>query len=215
MSRAIVIAGTDTDAGKTVAAAGITLCLPEARYWKPVQSGTVPTTDSATVRALTGLPDERFLPEGYYLQEPASPHLSARLEGIVIDPAKLVIPTPPGGAPVVVESAGGVMVPLTEDYLTIDLFARWGAPVVLVARTGLGTINHTLLTIEALRARSIPLGGLLFSGEAHAENERIIPKISGVRVLGRLPRLAPLDTARLRAAMEAHIDLAALRDLVR
>jgi len=212
MSRAIVVTGTDTDAGKTVVAAGLTLCLPCAHYWKPVQSGTTPATDTGTVRALTGLPAERFLPEAYLLREPASPHLSARLEGVEIDLDRLALPAT--GEPLIVEGAGGLMVPLTEQALAIDLFARWGRPVILVARTGLGTINHSLLSIEALRARGIPIGGILFSGDPHAENERIIPRLSGIPSLGRLPRLASLDAASLRAAIEAHIDLAAIEKLL-
>ncbi len=212
MSRALVITGTDTDAGKTVVAAGLTLCLPGAHYWKPVQSGTSPTTDTATVRALTGLPDDRFVPEAYVLQEPASPHLSARLEGVEIDLNHLSLP--PLGAPLIAEGAGGLMVPLNERDLAIDLFTRWGIPVILVARTGLGTINHSLLSIEALKARGIPIGGLIFSGDPHEENERIIPALSGVRSFGRLPRLAKLDTENLRTAMTAHIDLAAIETLI-
>jgi len=212
MTRPLVISGTDTDAGKTVVAAGLTLCLPHAHYWKPVQSGTSPTTDTASVRALTGLPDDRFLPEAYVLQEPASPHLSARLEGVEITLDRLALPTI--DAPLIAEGAGGLMVPLNERDLAIDLFARWGAPVILVARTGLGTINHSLLSIEALKARAIPIGGLIFSGDPHEENQRIIPQLSGVRSLGRLPRLASLDTESLRAAMIAHIDLAAIEALI-
>jgi len=212
MTRPLVISGTDTDAGKTVVAAGLTLCLPHAHYWKPVQSGTSPTTDTASVRALTGLPDDRFLPEAYVLQEPASPHLSARLEGVEITLDRLALPAI--DAPLIAEGAGGLMVPLNERDLAIDLFARWGAPVILVARTGLGTINHSLLSIEALKARAIPIGGLIFSGDPHEENQRIIPELSGVRSLGRLPRLASLDTESLRAAMIAHIDLAAIEALI-
>lgn len=211
-NRAIIISGTDTDAGKTVVAAAITLCLPGAHYWKPVQSGTTPSTDSASVKALTALPDDRFLKEAYYLQEPASPHLSARMEGVEIISDRLALPEM--DAPLVVEGAGGLMVPLSESLLTIDLFARWGRPVILVARTGLGTINHSLLSIEAMRARNIPIGGLIFSGDPHDENERIIPHFTGVKVLGRLPRLASLTPENLRAAMKEHIDIAAIEALV-
>ncbi|MGE4431072.1 MAG: dethiobiotin synthase [Sphingobium sp.] len=213
MTRALIVTGTDTDIGKTVVAAGLTLCLLGARYWKPVQSGIDPGTDTQRVQALTGLPDDRFLPEAYRLREPASPHLSARLEGVTIAADRLALP-PAADAPLVVEGAGGVLVPLAENLLAIDLFARWQAPVILVARTGLGTINHSLLSIEAMRARHIPIGGILFSGDPHEENERIIPQLSGVRPLGRLPRLDPLDAASLRAAMQAHIDLAAISALL-
>lgn len=211
MSRAIIISGTDTDAGKTVVAAGLTLCLEGAHYWKPVQSGTAPSTDTATVKALTALPDDRFLPEAYLLQEPASPHFSARLEGVEISANLLTLPTI--DAPLIIEGAGGLMVPLSENLLTIDLFARWNRPVILVARTGLGTINHSLLSIEALRARKIPIGGIIFSGDPHPENERIIPHFADVPVLGRLPRLTNLNPDTLCTAMKAHIDISAIEAL--
>ena len=212
MNRAIIVTGTDTDVGKTVVAAGIAMSIPQALYWKPIQSGLEGMTDTEAVQMLTGLPPERFLPEAYRLATPASPHLSARLDDIIINPAMLRLPDV--SAPLVVEGAGGLMVPLTDGYLTIDLFARWRQPVVLVARTGLGTINHSLLSIEALRARDIPIGGILFSGEADEENERIIPHIAGVPSLGRLPWMETLDRARLHLAMQAHVDLAALRALL-
>lgn len=209
---AIVITGTDTDVGKTVVAAGLLMSLRGAFYWKPVQAGTQPTTDSETVRRLSGLPTERFLPEGYRLKEPASPHLAARMEDIAISPKALDLPEVSG--PLVIEGAGGVMVPLTEDYLMLDLLAQWRKPAIVVARTSLGTINHSLLTIAALRARDVPIGGIIFSGEEHVENQRIIPQISGVRSLGRLPLLPSLDPARLNLAMEAHIDIPAVKALV-
>lgn len=208
---AIVVTGTDTDVGKTVVAAGLVMSL-RAFYWKPVQAGTDPTTDRETVRALSGLPTERFLPEGYRLKEPASPHLAARMEDIAISPKGLQLPEVSG--PLVVEGAGGVMVPLTEDFLMLDLLAQWRRPTIVVARTALGTINHSLLTIAALRARDVPIGGIIFSGEEHAENQRIIPQISGVRSLGRLPLLPSLDPARLNLAMEAHIDIPAVKALM-
>jgi dethiobiotin synthetase len=110
---------------------------------------------------------------------------------------------------VIVEGAGGLMVPLTRARLLIDVFARWRAPVVLCARTALGTINHTLLSIEALERRDIPLLGVAFIGEAMADTERTIAELGRVRVLGRLPRLAPLTPRTLRSAMAAAFDAAA------
>lgn len=212
MSGALVIAGTDTDVGKTLVSAGLMLCLPQALYWKPVQAGTTPMTDTEAVQALTGLPAERFLPEAYCLATPASPHLAARLDGVTITPSELGLPHV--AAPLIIEAAGGVMVPLHDDYLNIDQFARWGAPVILVARTGLGTINHSLLSIMALRARDIPIGGILFSGEAHEENERIIPQLARVPSLGRLPKLDRVDAAGLHLAMQAHVDITAIEALL-
>lgn len=212
MSRALIIAGTDTDVGKTVVAAGLMQCLPQALYWKPVQAGTDPMTDTEAAMAMSGVPPERFLPEAYCLDTAASPHLAARLDNVAISATLLALPTVSG--PLIIEAAGGLLVPLSEDLLNIDMFARWGAPVILVARTSLGTINHSLLSIEALRARNIPVGGILFSGEEHRENERIIPKLSGVRSLGRLPLLEMIDPARLHLAMQAHVDVRAIEALI-
>jgi dethiobiotin synthetase len=197
MSSAIVVTGTDTDVGKTVFCAGLTRLL-DAAYWKPVQAGLAGETDAETVRRLAELPADRVLPEAWALHTPASPHLAAEIDGVEIDPDGLVLP--PSERPLVVEGAGGLMVPLTRRMLLIDVIARWGAPVVLCARTRLGTINHTLLSIEALRRRAIPLLGVAFVGEAHPENERIIGSLGKVAVLGRLPQLDPLTPAALAAA---------------
>jgi len=210
--RAIVVTGTDTDIGKTIISAGMMMCVKDALYWKPVQAGMDDGTDTERVMALSGLPHERFLPEAYQFQLAASPHLAAKAEDVVISPAMLKIPEV--SAPLIIEGAGGLMVPLTDDFLMIDLFARWHVPVILVARTGLGTINHSLLSIEALKARNMEIGGILFSGEPHDENERIIPHISGVRSLGRLPWMPSPEHARLHLAMQAHVDIAAIEALL-
>ena len=203
--RGIFITGTDTGIGKTVVAAGLVAALG-GRYWKPVQAGLDDGSDSATVAALA--PGALVHPEAYRLNTPCSPHHAAALDGVTIDAARLILPE--GAGPLVVEGAGGVLVPLREDLLFADMMARWGLPVVLVARTSLGTINHTLLSIEALRARGVALAGVAFVGGANAENERVIGAISGVPRLGRLPWLAPLDATSLRAAMAEHFDLAKL-----
>lgn len=190
-----VVTGTDTGVGKTIFAAGLAghLGVP---YWKPVQAGLDEGTDRETVAALSG---QAVLPEAYRLATPCSPHQAAALDGVAIDPARLV---PPAG-PLVIEGAGGVLVPLAEDLLYADLFARWGLPVVLVARTSLGTINHSLLSLEALRARKVPIAGIAFVGDANAESERVICAIGQVRRLGRLPWLDPLTPQTLQTAFAA------------
>lgn len=208
MMRPVVVTGTDTGIGKTVFAAGLAGALG-GHYWKPVQAGIEPEGDSETTARLSGLSPDRILVEGYRLTTPASPHLAARMDGVTIDPDRLVLPTVPG--PLVVEGAGGVLVPLSETLTMADLFARWGVPVILCARTGLGTINHSLLSIEALRARGVPVLGIAFIGEPHGENERIVPLMGDVRSLGRLPVLDPLDAGTLAQAMAAHVDLPAIR----
>jgi dethiobiotin synthetase len=193
MTRRFVIVGTDTGVGKTVFSAALAGALG-ASYWKPVQSGLDDETDSQTVARLAG--DARILPEAWRLKLPASPHISARAEGVEIDPASLAPPEVEG--PLVIETAGGVMVPLTDDTLTIDVLARWRLPVIVVARTALGTINHSLLTLEALRRRDIPVHGVAFVGEAEEAVEQTIARLGGGRRLGRLPRLSPLSAQTLR-----------------
>jgi len=192
-----IVTGTDTDIGKTVFAAGLAGALG-AHYWKPVQAGVDPEGDKERVAALSGLPPSHILPEAYRLTTPASPHLAARIDGIEITAERLALPKVDGT--LVVEGAGGLMVPVSESLLMIDLFALWGLPVILCARTGLGTINHSLLSIEALRTRAIPIAGIAFIGDAHAENERIIPSSGKVRSLGRLPYIDPLDAGTLKTA---------------
>ncbi len=191
-----VVTGTDTDIGKTVFAAG--LCgLLGARYWKPVQAG-VPG-DRETVAELAGV---ETLAEAYRLKLPASPHQAAAAEGITIDPDAL---TPPDGD-VVIEGAGGLMVPLTRQTLFIDVFARWQIPLILCARTALGTINHTLLSIAAIRARAIPLHGVAFIGEANEESEGIIAELGKIKRLGRLPPVTPLTRENLAAVFAANFN---------
>ncbi len=205
MTKHIVITGTDTGIGKTVFSAGLAGLL-DGFYWKPVQSGLDGETDSEVVERLAGLPMGHVLPEVYRLTSPLSPHRSAELDGIAIEAAKLSLPDLPG--PIVIEGAGGLMVPLNRQTRFIDIFAQWRMPVILCARTTLGTINHTLLSIEALRARSIPLIGIAFIGDEVADTQRTIVDFSGVRQLGRLPLLDRLTGETLRDAMVAGFDLA-------
>lgn len=201
--KGLIVTGTDTGIGKTVLAAGLTAAL-KARYWKPVQAGLDEETDSETVARLA--PGALVHPEAYRLETPASPHLAARIDGVTIEPARLALPA--GDGPLVVEGAGGALVPLGEGLLYADQFARWGQeaemPVVVAARSGLGTINHSLLTLEALRARGVTVAGIAFigpRGEAEAESERIICALGGARRLGHLPLLSPLTPQTLAAAM--------------
>jgi dethiobiotin synthetase len=201
----IVVTGTDTGIGKTVFAAGLTALL-DGVYWKPVQSGIEDETDSEIVTRLAGLAPERVLPEAWRLKEPLSPHRAAELDGVEIDTDALALPAT--ARPLVVEGAGGLMVPVNRRTLYIDVFARWAAPVVLCARTGLGTINHTLLSIEALRARSVPLLGIAFIGDEMADTQRTIAEMGKVRVLGRLPRLDPLTPETLAEAMRTSFNAA-------
>jgi dethiobiotin synthetase len=201
MNARLIVSGTDTGIGKTVFAAGLAGAL-DGVYWKPIQAGIEEETDRAAVLRLSGLSPERVLPEAYRLQTPASPHLAAELDGVTIDPEALVLPAT--DRPLVVEGAGGLRVPLTREVTYIDVMARWQAPVVLCARTTLGTINHSLLSIDALRARNIPIAGIAFIGDENRESERIIADMGQVHRLGRLPHLEPLSGPTLRAAFAEH-----------
>ena len=200
----IIVTGTDTEIGKTIVSAGLAQALG-ARYWKPVQSGIEAETDSQIVSRLARA---RALPEAVLLKLPASPHISAEAEGTRIDLDMLALPEITG--PLVIEGAGGVMVPLNDEATFLDLFARWDAPVVLVARTALGTINHTLLSLAALRGAGVKVAGVIFVGEAAPRVERTITEMGQVTRLGRLGRLDPLDGETLRAAF-AEIDITAIR----
>lgn len=201
---AVIVTGTDTGIGKTVFAAGLTAALG-ASYWKPVQSGLEEATDSQIVAGLSGRP---VLPEAYLLNLPASPHLSAEDMGVEIDVDQLALPQADGH--LVVEGAGGLMVPLTRRAYYLDVIARWQAPVILVARTALGTINHTTLSLMALRNAGCPVIGVAFVGDAQPDVEETIVQMSQVAHLGRLGMIDDLTSDSLTNAFAA-IDMDTIR----
>lgn len=204
MSTRIVVAGTDTDIGKTVFSAALVQAL-DGYYWKPVQAGLAGETDSETVARLSGLAPSRVLPEAYKLNTPASPHFAAERDGIEIDPGRLRPQDHP--APLVIELAGGLDVPLTRRLLQVDLLTEWKIPVILCSSTRLGTINHSLLSIEALKRRAIPILGIAFIGDENADTERTISSFGRVRRLGRLPRIPDLTSDALRQAFAANFSV--------
>ena len=198
------ITGTDTGVGKTVAAAWLMLAL-DADYWKPVQAGLAGETDSEAVRRMTGFGDERFHEPPYRLRAPLSPHEAAKREGIAIDLKTIRMPATP--RPLIVEGAGGVLVPLNARANMADLMAELGLPVILVARSALGTINHTLLSLEALRRRRIPVA-VIMNGPRDVSNCDAISAFGNVPVIGELPVLDTIDKGAL-AAVAPMLPLAA------
>jgi dethiobiotin synthase len=203
LTRGVVVAGTDTGIGKTVLSALLVLAL-DAAYWKPVQSGLEDETDTRAVARIAALSDDRVHAEAYALRRPLSPDQSAAADGVRIDPRRLV--APPSSRPLVIELAGGLLVPYSDDLLQIDVIRSFDRPVVLAARSGLGTLNHTLLSIEALRARSIPAVGVVLIGEDHPLNRATLARWSPLPVLGIVPPLATIDEASLRATYHAHFE---------
>lgn len=193
---AFVVTGTDTGIGKTIFSAALTGAL-QAHYWKPVQAGLDDGADRDHVARLAGVPAGNVLPEAYRLNTPCSPHRAAELDGVVIDLAQLSLPDV---RPLVIEGAGGALVPVTRNTTYADVFAWWNLPVIVVARTALGTINHSLMTFEALRSRGVPIHGVAFVGDANEDSEATISAMGEVRRLGRLPMLEQLDAESLAAA---------------
>ncbi len=212
MIRGLFVTGTDTGVGKTVVCSALLArCAgdPHVRYWKPIQTGIEEDDDSATVRRLTGCASARVLDAGVRLRRPLSPHRAAELSGVVIDLAQ--VSDIAGGQDRadrwIVEGAGGVLVPLNDDQLMVDLMVHLGLAVVVVARSTLGTINHTLLTIEALRARSMHVAGVIMVGDPHPDNRRAIERRGRVDAVVELPRLSPLTPEALeRAALAMDCD---------
>ena len=203
--RGVFITGTDTGVGKTVVSAALMHRygdISPVRYWKPIQTGIEHDDDTESVARLSGCASDRLLRSGIRLARPLSPHLAARLAHTTIDLDALIgtFDAQPRSDRWIVEGAGGALVPINDRMLMTDLMARLGLPVIVVARSSLGTINHTLLTLEALRARVIPIAGVIMSGESNVENRKAIEHYGDVRILGELLQLSPLKPDALREA---------------
>lgn len=196
----IFVTGTDTDVGKTVVSAMLTLGLGAA-YWKPVQSGLEPMTDTERVRSLTQLPDSHFIPERFRLTQPLSPHAAAAIDGVAIALSDFCLPdfsaSPYGKPHLIIEGAGGLMVPLNEQDYMLDLIRYFQVPVCLVARSTLGTINHTLLSIEQLRRGGIPILGVVLNGPKNEGNRAAIAHYGQVPILGEVEPMDMITPYRL------------------
>ncbi|WP_303311890.1 dethiobiotin synthase [Hymenobacter sp. BT730] len=188
----LFITGIGTDVGKTVASAILTEAL-QADYWKPVQAGLEPSTDTGTVRRLVQNPVSTFWPEQFRLQMPASPHAAAAAENINLKPDDFQLPATTNH--LLVEGAGGLLVPLAPGFLMVDLLQQFGLEAVVVSRNYLGSINHTLLTLEALQLRGVRVRGLIFNGEPNATTEEFIQCHTGVPVMPRILPEPVIDAA--------------------
>ena len=211
MLRGLFVTGTDTDAGKTVTSAAL-LCryrhAMRLRYWKPVQTGIEQDDDTTDVRHLARCRDHEIVAEGIRLPRPVSPHLAARWAGQTIrieDLTRLARPHT-GDERWIVEGAGGALVPLNDTHRMIDLMRALALPVLVVSRSSLGTINHTLLTLEALRARFLSVAGVIMVGNKNPDNRAAIEQYGQVPVLGEMPFWKPLDATRLAAWAAAELD---------
>lgn len=188
------ITGTDTGVGKTITAAAMVLATG-SHYWKPIQSGvSEEITDVARVRQLTNLSQQHFSPSTYNLNASLSPNQAAELQNINLDVSTCRLPKI--SQSIIVEGAGGVFVPLNKNIYIIDLIVQLALPVVIVSRGTLGTINHTLLTIEALRHRGLVIKGIVFSGELNPQNQSDIERYGEVKILFHVP-LFPLLTPEI------------------
>lgn len=216
--RGVFVTGTDTGVGKTVVAAALVARLRRdglAGYWKPVQTGVEQDDDTAAVRTLAGCADAEVWDRGVRLALPLSPHRSARHAGRTLHLDGIVADAPADTSRTwVVEGAGGVLVPLNETETMADLMVRLGLPVVVVARSALGTINHSLLTIEAIRSRGLDVAGLVMVGPPDAENGAAVVTRARVPLLGELPPLTPLTPAALAAWAAAGLDVDRLRTVM-
>jgi dethiobiotin synthase len=208
MNPGLFITGTDTNVGKTVLAAALMHRYRHdfsVRYWKPVQTGFPEDDDTAVVRGLGECSEAEILDTGIRLPRPLSPHLAAALRGTSID-IRALASQARAEAGWIVEGAGGVLVPLNDTELMIDLIRLLGLAAVVMARSALGTINHTLLTLEALRARRIPIAGVVMGGEPNSENRRAVEIYGRVSVLGEMPRFPDLSPTVLREWACAELD---------
>ncbi len=188
--RKIFVTGIGTDVGKTVVSSVLTEAL-KADYWKPIQTGSFFSTDTAKVQKWVSNTDSKFHPEGYLLKQYMSPHAAAELEGIDISLDSLKLPDTTNT--LVIEGAGGLMVPLNREVFMVDIIKKFDAEVVLVIQNYLGSINHSLLSIDVLKQRNVKILGLVFNGARHELSEDIIVKYSGLKLLGRINKEKDLN----------------------
>ncbi len=197
----IFVTGTGTDVGKTVLSA-ILMAGLKARYWKPVQSGLNAITDAQLIKNLTGLSSSHFFPETYRLNQPLSPHASAAMDGVTIKMDSFNLPEMEPDDTLIVEGAGGILVPLNEQSMMIDLMVKLDIPVLLVSANVLGTINHTLLSLELLKQRGLDVVGVILNGDSNAINKNAIKFYGKTSVLAEIPIMKTINPTTLNALFE-------------
>jgi dethiobiotin synthetase len=210
MPERFFITGTDTGVGKTVVSALLCAAL-DAIYWKPIQTGAREGTDRKTVMQLARLPRARTFPEAYRFAPPVSPQLAARRAGVRIELRQIRVPRLAAREKLIVEGAGGALVPINGTQLMTDLIRHLRLPVLLVARTSLGTINHTLLSLAALRAARLDIRGVIMVGEPDRENRNAIEHYGNVEVVGMVPRLKKINRSALLEVFHKYFDRQAFR----
>jgi dethiobiotin synthase len=212
MIRGLFVTGTDTGVGKTVVSSAlmhhyrhqVKLC-----YWKPIQTGIEEDDDTGTVRALGQCSDEEVLDQGVRLKRPLSPHLAAKLSGTNIDLQQvygILLPQLARNATWIIEGAGGMLVPINDRVMMVDLARMLNLPVLVVARTKLGTINHTLLTLEALRRRALEIAGVVMVGERNSSNREAIETYGAVTVLGEMPFFSEVTGESIKSWVSKEFD---------
>ena len=189
-----IICGTDTDVGKTLISSFFVRGL-DCYYWKPIQSGLEDETDSQFVERVSQVNKKKILKEAYIFNNPVSPHWAAEIDGVKIIKSNLDLPNI--NKNLVIETAGGLMVPITRNFLQIDQIKIWNLPVILVCRSSLGTLNHTLLSIEALKKRKIKILGLIINGKKHLDNPQTLKLFSGLPIIAEFPLIKNLSVNNL------------------
>ena len=205
MSQRYFVAGTDTEVGKTVLSSLLCAVL-EAMYWKPIQTGTLEGTDRQTVMRLTGVGEERIVREVYSFVPPVSPHLAARWAAVQINLDQIRIPPGIERESLIIEGPGGVLEPLNDQQFVLDLMARLKLPAILAARSTLGTINHSLLSLAALHSADVPVKGVVLIGDSNKDNRETLERYGRVPIIGEIPRLPVLNRAALIQVFESHFD---------
>ena len=211
MSNSYFLTGIGTDVGKTVVSA--ILCeLLQATYWKPIQSGDLQNSDSKKIQEWLNNTVE-IIPEAHLFSKALSPHVASKIDGVSINPAMLNLPKTAGN--LIVEGAGGWLVPINESGITFaDLAEQWNIPIILVSRHYLGSINHTLLTIESIKARKMTIHGIIYVGEPLPDTCEIIEKISGVKTLFSVPLFDKVDTDTIKLFVKELVSNGILKSLV-